>query len=316
MKHIFSLSGDYPNLAKGEITALFGIKTSFLADTLILCDGASNESILKKAKRLGLTKKIFEIKHTITPATKEALLEAKPQLENTYRVDIVAPQTKNISTAELADTLYDIQTNPQVSLHQPQHHYYFIWLENSIYFTEIIYENKDEPDNRRSHLKEHNHPTSTHPKIAKAMINLSGADSFIDPFCGAGGILIEGSLMGLNVRGRDIDKIMIKRAQVNAKALGLHIDVRQGDALELEEKTPAIVTDLPFGRNSTLTQELETLYKQFFTHASTLTSKLIVGLPNTVVLDELLEQTPWKQKETYSIYVHKSLTRKIILLEQ
>lgn len=57
------------------------------------------------------------------------------------------------------------------------------------------------------------------PKVAQIMINLAGPNSkaIYDPFCGTGTTLTEGSLMGKDVVGSDIDQRMIDYSEGNLK---------------------------------------------------------------------------------------------------
>lgn len=56
------------------------------------------------------------------------------------------------------------------------------------------------------------------PRLGKILINLSSAkpgDLLLDPFCGVGTILQEGLLMGMDVRGVDMDPSCIKKSLTN-----------------------------------------------------------------------------------------------------
>ncbi|MEK6807835.1 MAG: DNA methyltransferase [Nanoarchaeota archaeon] len=62
------------------------------------------------------------------------------------------------------------------------------------------------------------HPTMLKPKLARLLVNLSGAkegETILDPFCGAGSILIEAAVLGTKVIGTDFDSEMIARAKKN-----------------------------------------------------------------------------------------------------
>ncbi len=80
---------------------------------------------------------------------------------------------------------------------------------------------------------------STSPKICRTLLSLAGAkrgDTVLDPFCGTGTLLMEASMLGMNVIGIDIDGNAIRGAEMNllwlAKELNSHIDYRliKGDA--------------------------------------------------------------------------------------
>lgn len=56
------------------------------------------------------------------------------------------------------------------------------------------------------------------PKLAQVMLNLAGlrsGQSFYDPFCGTGGILVEGVGMGLKCYGSDISPEAVEKAKHN-----------------------------------------------------------------------------------------------------
>ena len=173
---------------------------------------------------------------------------------------------------------------------------------------------------RRAHLLPAGHPTSLHPKLARALVNLTGAkkgDIILDPFCGAGGILIEAGLLGIKVIGFDIDRIMLKRAKINldyVKVQGYELILK--DATTISKHFDYIVTDLPYGRNSKLSEkELEILYLKFFKVLKKIkVKKAVVGLPDFVSYKSLIKKAGLKIKKEFDWYLHKSLTKKILIL--
>lgn len=71
------------------------------------------------------------------------------------------------------------------------------------------------------------------PRLGKILINLSSArpgDLLLDPFCGVGTILQECLLMGMDIRGVDIDPGCIKKSITNLewvkKQYNVHVDLR------------------------------------------------------------------------------------------
>jgi 23S rRNA G2445 N2-methylase RlmL len=87
-------------------------------------------------------------------------------------------------------------------------------------------------------------PGSLHPPLARALALLAG-EPFVDPFCGAGTIPIEGALAGLATRGSDIDSHAIEAARRNA--VGLGVPFRVADAAELGP-VDCVVTNPPWGK--------------------------------------------------------------------
>jgi len=96
------------------------------------------------------------------------------------------------------------------------------------------------------------------PRLSKILINLSGAKRdalMLDPFCGIGGVLIEGLIMGINVYGSDKDPRAVKGAIDNLAWLKKnfniqnHYIVERRDAMKvLNKKFDAIATETPLGK--------------------------------------------------------------------
>jgi tRNA (guanine10-N2)-dimethyltransferase len=197
-----------------------------------------------------------------------------------------------------------------------KNNYLIYSVRNNICIGKHIWEQQDKAQNRRSHLKKYNHPTSIHPKLAKVMNNLANVKSIHDPFCGAGGILIEGILQKYRCSGGDISKKMISFAKLNAKEFGINqLNVSCEDFFLIKKKLPSIVTDLPYGKNSTIkTKENKEFYHEFFLHAQTLTKNMVVGIHQEININQALKNTSWKLLQEHDIYIHKSMTRKILVL--
>ena len=75
---------------------------------------------------------------------------------------------------------------------------------------------------------------SLHPPLARALALLAG-ESFVDPFCGAGTLPIEGAFAGLRACGSDKDPRAVEAARRNARAAGLEISFQVADAARLGE---------------------------------------------------------------------------------
>jgi hypothetical protein len=87
---------------------------------------------------------------------------------------------------------------------------------------------------------------SVHPPLARTLALLAGAP-FLDPFCGAGTIAIEGALAGVATQGSDLDPGAVRAARRNAAAAGVGVPFRVADAAELEA-AECVVTNPPWGR--------------------------------------------------------------------
>ncbi|MGV8162750.1 MAG: DNA methyltransferase [Candidatus Nanoarchaeia archaeon] len=176
-----------------------------------------------------------------------------------------------------------------------------------------LWENFEPFEERRAHLRPVLHPTATNPRLARAMINLAGArQEILDPFCGAGGTMLEACEIGLSATGIDIDPLMIKRAELNLKNLP-KIKLHEGDALTWNKRAECVITDLPYGKSSKLDGEITELLLKFLDHYVTLTDKSVVCFPEGTIFSA---PDPWKIKYDFNTYIHKSLTRRIVVLEK
>ena len=183
------------------------------------------------------------------------------------------------------------------------------------YCGRLLWENKKEFLMRKAHLRPRLHPSSMHPRLAKACVNLSGvrSGSIIDPFCGSGGILIEAGLMGINITGSDIDSKMIERCRMNLLHYGLtnHVLIK-ASAKEISGSYDAIVTDLPYGRNTKAIQRKD--MKIFFKRSYVCAPVAIVMVASGTHTKEVLGK--WKVEKRFTYYLHKSLSKTILVLKR
>lgn len=124
-------------------------------------------------------------------------------------------------------------------------------------------------DERTAPKRPYFKPISLDPRVARAMANLACPDggALLDPFCGTGGILMEGLGSGLQVFGSDADSRMVWGSRENLEWGQKHTtlstpngcgepEVRRGSATALEalwgDEAPfdGFAFDPPYGRNS------------------------------------------------------------------
>ena len=207
----------------------------------------------------------------------------------------------------VAGEILDKQISERVSLSNPD--FIVCASSNPRLCGVFVWSNKDASRFRKMHLKPAPHPSGIDPRLAKAMINLAGAKKEVfDPFCGAGGILEEVKLMGLEYLGSDISWKMINLARVNLKSKdGLF----RSDALLWDRRVECVVTDLPYGKNSKLDGSFLDLVDKFFLKYKDLTEKMVVCAPKKYDLEHYASKHGWSLLFAFDIYVHGSLTRRI-----
>lgn len=111
-------------------------------------------------------------------------------------------------------------------------------------------------------------PVSLNPAIAFALNHIAGLDGndrILDPFCGAGIILIERQLLKPAICvGVDIDPRALDCAKQNIENAGVTIELKHGDIKE--KKFPdnyftKIISNLPYGIHSGSREENLKLYR-------------------------------------------------------
>ncbi len=186
---------------------------------------------------------------------------------------------------------------------------------DAVFITKSLFTNPERFSERRSHLRPANHPTSLAPKLARAMLNLAGpAETILDPFCGSGGILLEGCLAGREMTGTDLDERQIRRAEENLAHYGCAATLSVADARKCGSlgRFDAIVTDLPYGKNSKLDGEKET-FERFFSAASKTAKTMVVAADEKQAIEKLIP-AQWAIIHSFSWYLHRSLTKRILVL--
>ena len=162
-------------------------------------------------------------------------------------------------------------------------------------------------------------------KIARCMVNLTKPrerDVVLDPFCGAGAMLIEAGLIGCRVVGFDVQRRMVRGSLRNLGNYGVRpVGICVADAKNLPiKKVDCIVTDPPYGISATTKgQETKQIVADFLLEAANCIKKydrICIGSPKSVQVGKLGEQIGFKHVESHFVYVHRSLTREITVLEQ
>lgn len=149
---------------------------------------------------------------------------------------------------------------------------------------------------RRPYKQQHL-PGSLKPPVAAAMIQLAGLQPgqiMIDPFCGAGTIVIEAALQGIVSIGGDITAEAVKTARADVPRGASHAALFQWDARRqpfADISIDSVVSNLPWGKQVSSPDDLPTLYRVSFAEMQRTVKPggSIVLLTNQ---PELLGQTP------------------------
>jgi tRNA (guanine10-N2)-dimethyltransferase len=172
---------------------------------------------------------------------------------------------------------------------------------------------REDFESRRATLRPFFSPTSLHPRLARAMVNLSGARrEVLDPFCGTGGVLIEAGLIGLEVYGFDIQQSMVEGCKINLEHFGIRdYFLSPSDIGDVPlECVEAIVTDMPYGKSSFMAKEpITDLYARSFRkfHELLAEGKRAVVCSNRYELLKLAGG--FRIESLHYVYVNKSMNR-------
>jgi tRNA (guanine10-N2)-dimethyltransferase len=320
--HIILLSGENLNLARLECESLLGLENTEIINGLLYCTIPTEK--MKLIGRLAYVKKILELDYTTTRKNLEKSLEIYPWInfyEKSFRI--------RINSTEHYDERYysgfvwnslERSTRPKVDLKNPDLMIEIFIDKEKATVARVIYQNFESFDNRKAHLRPKLHPTAMHPKMARGLINILNPDQktkILDPFCGACGILTEAGLLGIKFIGYDIDRKILRDAKENMEFYDIkpdHYTLQIKDATKTKN-LKNIVTDLPYGKSSKKSNDLITLYAKFLKNIS---GRSVVVMPSFMPYKELLKKNlPKSLVVTHIIdhYVHKSLTRKIVVID-
>lgn len=221
------------------------------------------------------------------------------------------------------------EANPglHVELREPQALVEAIATESELYLGRLLFRCSRDFLFRNPRDKPFFHPSSMHPRIARVMANLANArdgKKVLDPFCGAGGILVEAGYLGARLYGVDISQKMVKGCKKNLKYYEFSDEnIIQGNAAELdavfkEEKFDAVVTDPPYGRGSSVfRQQRSLLYEKSLLAIRKVLAergKLVISFPDEGFVP-LAEKAGFVKKSCTVLPVHRSLTRYICVFE-
>lgn len=222
-----------------------------------------------------------------------------------------------------------LKKNPtkRVNLDNPEEKFITILSKHGLWFGQLVsYSSRRNVRQRTANRRPFFHPSSMNPILQRTMVNLAALkpdDWLLDPFCGTGGALLEAARMGIQSVGVEIDRKIILGAYQNLKADEIAIDSTHlifGDATKLcfrSGSISAVVTDPPYGTaSSTRGFDLQNLLINFFREIRSVLSpqaRVVVAMPSNIEIEEKIAQILNASYRKFFQYVHRSLTRKILV---
>ena len=334
MNILFELSKEHPTLPQNEIFAcLTAEDISYIInetnnDILNISTNTDIDLVKNIVSRLSHTFYVDELFFSCSNSIDEIKKNAKK-----YFIDLpgsIAIRYKNTSknknSQEIIKIIQEIYTrNKKVNLTDPDNEIRVFITDLKVYVgKKIIVIDRSQYEKRKVQFRPYFSPISLHPKIARALVNLSCVkknETLLDPFCGTGGILLEAGLIGAKVIGSDIEEKMIYGSKETLDFYKLKnyqlfcSDI--GDIKKHINYVDAIVTDLPYGKATTTKgEDMNKLYTRTFEVLPEILKekkKAVIGISDKKWVKL---QNSLKLLEVYEFKAHKSLTRYFAVFEK
>ncbi len=311
MTLVFHLSAENIALARGEVESFYP-GPSKLDGRLLFLDAPFNPVFT----RLAFTHKIYRL---LIQASYANFLDNFRSFawKTVCKGSFSIRSHGSFPEKELASIVWKSLENPKVDLVRPKTAIEVIGSGKKMYACILLHESSEKFAKRKAHLRPGFQPVSLHPKLARSLANLTGIrkGALIDPLCGTGGILIEAGLMGLRPVGYDISDAAIVNCRKNLDFFRIKGRIAKGDATLIREPWSYVATDLPYGRSTNVGNRND-FYSTFLHNLKrNLEKRAVVVFPGLVDCKKLARKSRLKVRKELSFYIHKSLTRKIVVLE-
>jgi 23S rRNA G2445 N2-methylase RlmL len=154
----------------------------------------------------------------------------------------------------------------------------------------------------RRRYKQAHIPGSLKPSVAAVMLQLAEikpGQRVLDPFCGAGTILVEAAMLASQPFGGDIDMNALLAARINAASAGVQLPLHVWDAQQIPlagRSVERIVTNLPWGHQVNVEENIPSLYGNICAEIYRIIKMdgrvvVLTNLPHLVQLDDLIKVT-------------------------
>lgn len=330
--YLFELSGEHETLPKAEIIAVLeamGVICETVEDDLgVLVLKAPKMDIAKIINRLALSHILDG--HIYSGEMKELLsIDIPIQIQKGsfgVRTKRIQNLHDDIDLKKLEKKVADcVDGKNEVDLENPENEIRVIISNRGHIGVVLAKIQRNKFDERKVQKRPYFSPVSLHPRLARALVNLSrvrSGESLLDPFCGTGGVLMEASLIGAKAMGSDIDPRMVEGCKENLGKFKINnVEVFLSDIGEVKDTitdVDAIATDPPYGKSATTNrEEVSSLYERAFLAFSEVLKK--GGYLSIVLHDEgLIEMGKqyFNLIECHPHRVHRSLTRNFCVFQK
>lgn len=320
MRFWVELSGEHPTLPRAEALAALeaeGVTLRQIRASSMVLQAEAEGPVLRAVRRLALAHVVCE---ELTRGDFEAVRAFARSMDlqgRTFRTrarSLSGPLDRKALEGPLGS---DFGRSGVVNLTSPALDFRVLVGEEFVLGQVLHRVDRHGTEERKVTRRAFQRPITLHPKLARALVNLSRVPIgglLADPFCGTGGIVLEASRMGVRAVGGDVRRAMVVGARTALRALGEDAGFVVADA-GAGPWTPGqlagIATDPPYGRAATTRGERPlALYKRAFAafdEALPRGACVAVTLPSEEAVE--LAQTRFELLERHAFRVHRSLTR-------
>jgi len=338
----FLLSGEHHTLPFSEITSIleaegYEYKAKEKLRQVFRIE-ADKDAVKPIVSRVAMTRvccqelftspaKIAEIVETLRRTSLDAFIEKRESFAvRVRRIGGVSTITGMDLERKLGRMILEEVEGAKVRLKTPERTFFGVLTGNRFVFGLKLGEILTKPfSERRPRKRPFFQPSAMPAKLARCMVNLTRArvgDLVFDPFCGTGTFLIEAGLIGCRLVGCDAQRHMVEGSLRNLRYFGIELEAMiVADAAHSPvTRTDCIVTDPPYGRTaSTLGESTEQIVRKVLPEFESLLQKkgkVCIAAPKTMNIGKMVKEVGFKHLESHYVYVHRTLTREIAVLEK
>lgn len=323
--YILSLSKQNIDMAVAEAQAILGFNQATLNDRFLLIEDKFYDK--DKLNKLAYTKYSYKLLFSEpfdSISNKVHEFNFDSEINKSYKTVYVGLKDEELGK-KINNIIWNSLTTPKVDVVTPSQQLFFICVgenEKRIILCALRdWESNDKFEERLPHKREGLKPISLHPRLARCLVNLLGTErgTIVDPFCGTGGILLEGLLSGNKVKGYDISDGMLDISRKNIESFNIEkekYELENRDFFENNLKINFLVSDLPYGKNTT--NIADGFYLDFMLHLDKIIGKrAVIVVPDSVHIKQMFELHDFKNMkliDTFTYYIHKSMTKLICVI--
>ncbi|MHC1596932.1 MAG: methyltransferase domain-containing protein [Methermicoccaceae archaeon] len=339
----FELSCEHPELPRAEVLAslrVMGIPHEVVAHTsglLVVRAECSEQSLSALAQRLSLTRYVMRVL-AVAPSV-PALLCGLQRLDETDIGESFCVRARGVGGVKMSSedverevgAVVHTLTGRRVSLSSPESVLRVVAAQHVCVLARVVSSTaRRKLQREKPHERMFFHPGVVLPVLARALVNLTETKEggrLLDPFCGTGGLLIEAARTGCIPVGGDAQSRMLRGAGENLAHLGLCSELVRLDATFLpfsDESVDGAACDPPYGRSARrMARSDEVLYtRSLFELERVLKrdTKAVVMYAHNLYKGEpvpdIAQRAGFDVEAWFDIRVHKSLTRRILVLHK